>query len=96
MTGRKGEDAFDWWSIPHFGSGLLLGVLPIGWLSALVAIVGYEGLEGLLRRIKTEEGGLFEYESWPNVLADILLGIAGFAILHVALRPLVPWPWSLP
>ena len=91
MTGRKGEDAFDWWSLVHFASGLLLGLLPIGWLVAAALIVGYEVLEGGLRQVKTANGGLFEYESWTNITSDILLGMAGFAIIHVAIGPFLPW-----
>ena len=92
MTGRKGEKLIDWWSLVHFASGLLLGLLPLGWAWAVLAIVGYEGVEGILRRVKTKEGGLFEYESWPNILGDILLGIAGYGIIHMAVFPFMPWP----
>lgn len=91
MTGRKGEDVLDWWSLVHFASGLLLGLLPIGWGWAFLLIVGYEGLEGGLRRVKTENGGLFEYESWKNIFTDIALGLAGFAIMHLAIFPFLPW-----
>jgi len=96
VTGRKGEAAIDEWSLAHVASGFVVGLLPIGWLTAAAAIVGYEAFEGLLRRIKTEEGGLFEYESWPNVAADIVLGLLGFAILHLAVARFLPWPWRLP
>lgn len=96
MTGRKGETAIDSWSFAHFLSGLALGAAPLGWWTALSAIVGYEGFEGLLRRIRLKDGGLFEYESWPNIAADIVLGLAGFAILHQFVAPLIPWPWRLP
>jgi hypothetical protein len=95
MTGRKGEQALDWWSLVHFASGLLLGLLPIGWVLATGGIVGYEGLEAVLRRVKTTEGGLFEYESWRNIFFDIVLGVAGFAIMHVAVEPFIPWWFSL-
>lgn len=91
MTGRKGEDALDWWSLPHFATGLILGLLPIGWLLAAGLIVGYEVLEAGLRRIKTEEGGLFEHESYPNIVADVVLGLAGFGIIHLAVAPFLPW-----
>lgn len=90
--GRKGEKAIDWWSLPHFAAGLLLGLLPLGWLSAAVAILGYEVLEAGLRRVKTEDGGLFEYESWRNIGFDVVLGLAGFGIMHVAVFPFLPWP----
>ena len=87
MTGRKGEATFDWWSLVHFATGLLMGLLPIGWPLACALIVGYELFEGGLRHVKTEEGGLFEYESWPNIVADIALGLAGYAIMHVGIAP---------
>jgi hypothetical protein len=95
LTGRKGEDPFDWWSLVHFAGGLVLGLLPIGWPWAAGLIVGYELFEGGLRHVKTEEGGLFEYESWPNIGADIVLGLSGYAIMHVAVAPFLPWPWHL-
>jgi hypothetical protein len=94
MTGLKprGEKAIDWWSLPHFASGLLLGLLPIGWVTCFAALTLYEGFEAALRQVKTEEGGLFEYESWRNILFDIVVGLAGFAIIHYAIRPFLPWP----
>lgn len=92
MTYRKGEHAIDWWTLVHFAGGLLLGLMPIGWLWAVGLVVGYEGFEGILRRFKTKEGGLFEYESWYNIGADIVVGVAGFAIMHLTVGPLLPWP----
>lgn len=92
MTGRKGEAAVDWWSLVHFASGLVLGLVPfVGWWWAVAILVGYEGLEAGLRRIKTEDGGLFEYESWMNIAIDVALGLTGFAIVHLALAPFLPW-----
>jgi hypothetical protein len=94
--GRKGEKAIDWWSLPHFAAGLLLGLLPLGWLGAAVAVVGYEVFEAGLRRVKTEDGGLFEHESWRNIFLDVVLGLAGFGIMHVAIFPFLPWPELAP
>lgn len=91
MTGRKGEAAFDGWSLVHFAAGLVVGLLPVGWLLATAIVVGYEVLEGGLRRVKTADGGLFEYESWTNITSDVLLGLAGFGIVHVAIAPFLPW-----
>jgi hypothetical protein len=98
LTGRKGEAAVDWWTLVHFAAGLVLGLLPIGWLLAAAAVVGYEVLEGGLRRVKTKDGGLFEYESWTNITLDVVIGLAGFAIVHTAIAPWLPWPegWRLP
>ncbi len=92
MTGKKGEAAFDAWSFAHFAGGALLGLLPVGWPIVVVLIAGYELLEGGLRRVKNKEGGLFEYESWANIGADLALGLTGYAIMHLALRPFLPWP----
>src|SRR5690242_9141105 len=95
VTGRKGEDAIDAWSFAHFASGVALGLLPFGWVTAVALVVGYEGFEGVLRHIKLQEGGLFEYESWRNIAMDIVLGMAGFAALHLTVARFVPWPWRL-
>lgn len=78
MALRKGEDAIDRWSIVHAGSGVGLAVLGVSVVPASALLVGFEALEAVLRRFKTEEGGLFEYESWPNVIADLILGLAGY------------------
>ena len=91
MTGRNGEATIDVWSFVHFASGLLMGLLPIGWFLAVLLIVGYEGLEAGLRRIQTKDGGLFEYESWTNIGMDIVLGVAGYGVIHVAVLPFLPW-----
>jgi hypothetical protein len=91
VTGRKGEAALDWWTLVHFAAGLVLGLLPIGWVWATAIIVGYEVLEAGLRRVKTKEGGLFEHESWPNIAVDVAIGLAGFGVTHVALEPFLPW-----
>ena len=97
VTGRKGEAAIDWWTLVHFSCGCVLGLLPLGWAWAVALIVGYEVVEGGLRRIKVRDDGLFEYESWPNILIDVVVGLAGFSILHLAVFPFMPdWlPWSL-
>lgn len=92
---RKGEAALDWWSLVHLGSGLVLGLAPIGWVWAIGLLVGYEVFEAGLRRIKTKEGGLFEYESWPNIGVDIVVGLLGFAVTHVTVEPFLPWPFFL-
>ena len=91
MTGTKGEKAVDWWSLPHFASGLLLGLLPVGWPWAFGMVIGYECFEAALRRVKTEDGGLFEYESWRNIFVDVVLGLAGYSIMHAAVFPFLPW-----
>lgn len=80
---RKGERAVDWWSIPHFAAGVALGMLGLGWITAAFLIVAYEFVEGGLRRVKLQDGGLFEYESWPNIFMDLVIGFAGFALFRL-------------
>jgi hypothetical protein len=75
---RKGQAPFDIWSWVHLASGVGLGLLAMPWWLALLALVGYEVLEGGLRRVKLEEGGLFEYESWGNIGADLVVGMLGY------------------
>jgi hypothetical protein len=89
VTYRKGEAAFDGWSWVHAAGGFVLGLSGLYWPWALAAIAAYELLEGGLRRIKVEEGGLFEYESWPNIFADIAVGSLGYAIGRYA----IPYHW---
>jgi hypothetical protein len=91
VTYRKGEAALDWWTWVHFGAGCLIGLTGLAWAWALAVIVVYELVEGGLRHIKTEEGGLFEYESWPNIFVDILVGTAGY-FLAFFVSP-VHWPF---
>lgn len=83
MTARKGSGAIDVWSAVHFVSGIGLGVVGLGPWLAIGAIVGFEVLEAALRGIKGKKGGgLFEYESWPNVVADIVVGALGYLVIH--------------
>jgi hypothetical protein len=77
---RKGQAAFDRWSIPHLLTGFGLGMLPLRWPFVLALLVAYEAFEGGLRQYRLEEGGVFEYESWPNIAADIMLGMLGYAL----------------
>lgn len=79
---RRGEAAFDRWSWVHLGSGLALGVLFSGWLVPLSLLVAFEAAEGVLRRIPFKAGGLSEYESWPNILADLFVGMVGALAVH--------------
>ena len=77
---RKGEAALDDWSWAHVASGAGLALTGVSWAWAAVLLVGFEAFEGALRRFQDGSGeGLFEYESWPNVVADVLTGMAGFA-----------------
>jgi hypothetical protein len=90
--GRKGEAAVDWWSIPHVLSGMALAATGLGWISCGILLCAYEVFEAALRRIKTQSGaGVFEYESWPNIVADVLVGIAGFFVVRWSLPDLHLW-----
>lgn len=80
-----GELPFDRWTLVHVGSGLALGFLLDSFLVVLALLIGYEALEGVLRHIKPDPNGkgLFEYESWPNIIADVLMGQAGFVAVRL-------------
>jgi hypothetical protein len=88
---QAGEAPFDRWSLVHVGSGIALGLVFADWTGFLIVVallVGYEALEGILRHIKPDPNGkgLFEYESWPNIIADVLVGLAGFVAIRLAFR----------
>jgi hypothetical protein len=85
---RRGELPFDKWSLVHVASGAALGLVTGSFLWAFALLVAYEGLEGILRRVRPDPSGrgLFEFESWPNILADILVGMAGFVAVRLAFR----------
>lgn len=85
---RPGEAPVDWWSVPHVATGIALALLVDPWWMALVLLVGYEVLEAGLRHIPGKDGGLFEYESWPNIFADVAFGMLGWF-----LGSLSPWRW---
>jgi hypothetical protein len=88
---RPGHAALDRWSLVHLASGFGLGLLPLGWPWALAALVAFEGAEAGLRRIRTQGGGLFEYESWRNIIVDIVIGGAGFVVARLTVYPYLPW-----
>jgi len=77
---RAGEDPLDAWSLVHVASGLALGLPGWPWWLVLLLLVAFEALEGVMRRIRPGGEGLFEYESWPNVGMDVVVGMAGFAV----------------
>jgi hypothetical protein len=85
MTGRNGENAFDVWSWVHFASGGVLATVVGNWWLGIALLVLYEFVEAGLRRVRLQDGGLFEYESWKNILTDLVVGLAGFAAVHVTL-----------
>lgn len=81
---RKGEAALDWWTLPHIGSGVVLALLLAEpWLIAALLIL-YELFEGALRRVQTKAGaGVFEHESWPNIVADVLVALVPWLIVWI-------------
>jgi hypothetical protein len=81
VTGGPGEAAFDSWTWVHLSSGMGLAFMGVTWWWALGLLIVYEVFEAALRRIKLEEGGLFEYESWGNIVADVVVGVAGWAMV---------------
>jgi hypothetical protein len=89
---RKGEAALDAWSWVHLAGGALIGLTGLLWPWALGLIVGFEVLEGGLRRIKRDGEGLFEYESWTNIAADIVVGAVGYFLGRYAAP--FHWPFS--
>ena len=66
---------------------MLAILLAEAWL-ILAFLVVYEAFEGLLRRVKTKSGaGVFEYESWPNIVADVLVAMLPWFIVWL----FFPW-----
>lgn len=72
----------DWWTLPHVGSGIALALLLAeGWL-ILALLILYEAFEEALRRVKTKAGaGVFEHESWPNIIADVIVAMVPWLIV---------------
>lgn len=76
VTARK---PVDWWSALHFTAGCVLCFLYVPWYGMLALAVGYEGLEAATRRNRTHKGGIFEGESWVNIVADVVVACLGWA-----------------
>lgn len=57
----------------------------------LIIVILYEGLEGVLRRVKLKDGGLFEYESWANIIIDILVAVVGYALAIWLVPDFIDW-----
>ena len=73
----------------HVGGGLALGLVVRDAVWAVALILAYEVFEGVLRRVKSNGKGLFEYESWPNIWYDVLFGTVGW--LFAQGMPALPW-----
>lgn len=64
----------------HAASGVALGILGLSWWLALVLLAAFEVFEAGLRRVQRGGKGLFEHESWPNIIVDIVVGMAGWGV----------------
>lgn len=85
---RSGKAALDWWTLPHVGSGIVLAILLAEVWLILTLLILYEAFEAALRRVKTKSGGgVFEYESWPNIIADIIVAMVPWLIVAL----FFPW-----
>ncbi len=70
---------FDMWSIVHFLSGVLLAAVLFYWridfvwslIIALVLMIFWEVFEAVIDII----------EEWPNIISDIIIGLAGFLLV---------------
>ena len=69
---RPDEEPLDWWSIVHFSSGFLLGLLGLDFWAALRLLIWWE---------------VVEPDSWPswlesreNQLTDIFIGMVGWGL----------------
>lgn len=94
MSGQPGEQSLDPWSVVHVLAGLLLGLFVRNVWLALALLGAYELLEGGLRRVKRpgQQGkGLFEHESWGNIVFDLLFGMIGWLFAQGAPRISLPW-----
>lgn len=75
---RPGDAPIDVWSLAHLATGFALGVLSQKWWLAFALVAGFELFEAVMRRVKRHGAGIFEYESWPNIIADIAIGMLGW------------------
>ena len=77
----------DYWSIVHFGSGLLLGFSfavyypkKTAWLWAFLLLALYELLEVSLDWV------VFVPETWADKTWDLIFGLAGFFISFIVFK----------
>jgi hypothetical protein len=81
----SGRTPFDGWSLLHAAAGALCALLQVPWFGLLALAVGYEGFEAGLRQGRTRKGGVFEPESWQNMVCDILVAGAAWGLVAWAL-----------
>jgi hypothetical protein len=97
VTFRKGEAALDSWTFAHAAGGALLAFFPVGWIMSLLLLIAYEFFEGGLRHLPVRHNGkgLFEYESWPNIFADVVVAWMAWWIVFAGLhREMPPLLWA--
>lgn len=71
--------AIDGWSVIHFASGVGLAWLGVKPTLAMTSLIAFEVWEaGQRQACPTCPGGVFAPESDMNILADILIGAAGY------------------
>jgi hypothetical protein len=81
-TWGKERPVIDWWSVPHFGAGVLLAMFGIGGALVIVIAVLWECVE-LTCRV---------HEFPTNRVADLALALSGWIIVNLATgAPLTAW-----
>ena len=83
-----GVSPLDFWSIVHFAAGAMLAVVGLNPRWATAVLVVFEIVEAGLRLVPRAQGPLFEYESFPNIVADVFIGLVGYLALEALLRRL--------
>lgn len=81
-----GVSPLDAWSIVHVASGAALAVLGVNTRWSVSLLIAFEILEAGLRLVPAGDGGLFEFESFGNIVADIFLGLLGYIGLEAVYR----------
>jgi hypothetical protein len=78
----KERPVIDWWSVPHFGAGVLLAMFGTGGAIVVGIAVLWEGVE-LVSRVE-------EYPT--NRVADVALAFSGWIIVNLATAgPFAAW-----
>lgn len=78
------KSMFDWWSIQHFTSGVVvgsLGLLNVGQYFVLHSL--FEAWENTIGIVEWQKWGWKKYEgdSYRNILGDTISGTAGFYMI---------------
>ena len=78
-----GVAPIDGWTSAHVVSGAILGAVRAPWWVSLGVLVAFEAVEAAGRKGVVGGTGLLEPESWSNIGADVLAGMAGWAATRV-------------